>query len=207
MQRFTQGFYGYAFAMFICLAGVVIFLLAAAPGGPARIPEVNYSIDVANMRRAAPYQAWTPEPVPATWIANSSRMTNQKGVVTWRLGFATATRKHAMLIQSDEKPAADFASRMANSDRGTGTVQIGGATWEQRYREDKDQRTLVRLLPDATLVVTGTAGWDELTALAASLKQQPKATASPTTTPTASPAATSSPAPGSTATPSPSATG
>ncbi|WP_068927124.1 DUF4245 domain-containing protein [Planobispora rosea] len=208
MQRFTQGFYGYVFAMGVCLVGVVAFLLVAAPkGGPARVPEINYSIDAANMRRAAPYQVWTPEPVPANWVPNSSRMTHQKGVVTWRLGFATATRKHAMLIQSDEKPAAGFASRMANSNRATGTVQIAGETWEQRFREDKNQRSLVRLLPDSTVVVTGTAGWDELTVLATALKRQPRPTENPSASPSVSPAVTSSPAPASTATPSPSATG
>ncbi|GAA3442212.1 DUF4245 domain-containing protein [Planomonospora venezuelensis] len=190
MQRFTQGFYGYAFAMAVCLAGVLAFLFVTPYSTTPHIPRVDYTIDVANMRRAAPYQVWTPEPVPAGWIPNSSRMTDAKGVVTWRLGFATAEQKHAMLIQSDERPAAEFANRMANSDRATGTVQIAGETWEQRYREDKNQRSLVRLLPDATLVVTGTAGWDELTALATSLKQQPKPAGSPAPTATPVPAAT-----------------
>ncbi|MBG0826191.1 DUF4245 domain-containing protein [Planomonospora sp. ID67723] len=193
MQRFTQGFYGYVVAMAVCLAGVLAVLFFAPYSTTPHIPRVDYSIDVANMRRAAPYQVWTPEPVPAGWVPNSSRMTDAKGVVTWRLGFATAEQKHAMLIQSDEGPAAEFANRMANSNQATGTVQIAGVTWEQRYREDKNQRSLVRLLPDTTLVVTGTAEWAELTALATSLKQQPKGASGPT--PTTSPAPAASPAP------------
>ncbi|MEU9835990.1 DUF4245 domain-containing protein [Streptosporangium sp. NPDC048047] len=174
MRRFTQGLYGYAFAMLVCLAAVGLFLLVTPQSRTEHIPRVDYSMDVANLRRSAPYEVWAPSRVPARWIPNSSRATQEKGVTTWRLGFATARRSHAMLAQSDEKPAAGFASRMAGTTEVTGNVQIGGVTWEQRFREDKNQRSLVRLLPDATVVVTGTAQWDELTALAASLRQQPK---------------------------------
>ncbi|MFF5206732.1 DUF4245 domain-containing protein [Streptosporangium sp. NPDC000396] len=181
MRKFTQGFYGYAFAMLVCLAAVGLFLLVTPQSRTERIPKVDYSIDVANLRRTAPYQVWTPEPAPAGWIPTSSRATTEKGVTTWKLGFATAgrpgaTRSHAMLAQSDEKPPAEFANRMANTSEVTGSVQINGVTWEQRFREDKNQRSLIRLLPEATVVVTGTAQWDELSALAGSLKQQAKAT-------------------------------
>ncbi|WP_433245289.1 DUF4245 domain-containing protein [Streptosporangium sp. CA-135522] len=179
MERFTQGFYGYAVAMLVCFAGVGVFLLVTPQSRTEHLPKVNYSIDVANMRRAAPYQVWSPEPVPADWVPTSSRMTQDKGAVTWKLGFATAkgakpTRSHAMLAQSDEKPAAEFANRMANTSEVTGSIPIDGVIWEQRVRKDKDQRSLVRFLPDATVVITGTAQWDELSTLARSIRQQVK---------------------------------
>jgi hypothetical protein len=81
-----------------------------------------------------------------------------------------------MVIQSDEKPPAGFANRMANSDKVVGTEQINGKTWERRFREDKNQRTLVLPLPDVTVVVTGTADWPELTEIATLLQQRPKPT-------------------------------
>ncbi|MEU1880554.1 DUF4245 domain-containing protein [Streptosporangium sp. NPDC020072] len=181
VRRFTQGFYGYAFAMMVCLAGVGVFLLVTPQSRTEHIPKVDYSIDVANMRRDAPYQVWSPASVLANWVPTSSRMTKGKdsegkATVTWRLGFATAKRAHALIAQSDERPAAGFANRMANSDRPQGSLQIDGVTWEKRFREDKNQRSLVQVLPDVTLVVTGTAQWDELSALAATLKQQTKLT-------------------------------
>ncbi|GAA3125655.1 hypothetical protein GCM10010466_15680 [Planomonospora alba] len=212
MQRFTEGFRGYVAAMLICLLGVFVFLLVTPQSREERIPRIDYSMDVAAMRREAPYQVWAPGTVPEGWIPTSSRKTPETGAkrsgkepVTWRLGFATTVdpeigrRRHAMLAQSDEKPAAEFANRMANSDKVVGTVQIAGATWEKRHREDKDQRSLVRFLPGSTLVVTGTAGWDELTAFAAVLKEQDR----PADAPAADPSATAAPAPAS----SPSATG
>jgi len=80
------------------------------------------------------------------------------------------------VIQSDEKPAAGFANRMANSDKVVGTQEINGQLWERRLREDKDQRTLVRVMPDVTVVITGTADWPELAELASTLRQRPKPT-------------------------------
>ncbi|MFI6508582.1 MULTISPECIES: DUF4245 domain-containing protein [Streptosporangium] len=176
MRRFTEGFYGYAFAMAVCLAAVGLFLLITPQSRTERIPKVDYSLALADLRRTAPFQVWAPGQVAPGWVPNSSRRTNDGGWTTWRLGFATAERRHAMLAQSDEKPAAEFANRLANTSTATGTVQIGGVTWEQRVREDKDQRSLVRLLPDVTVVVTGTASWQELSTLAGSLRQQPKIT-------------------------------
>jgi uncharacterized protein DUF4245 len=66
---------------------------------------------------------------------------------------------------------------MTNRDRAVGSRQVAGATWAEYHREDKRQRSLVRLLPGVTLVVTGTASFDELAVLAASLRPQSPAPA------------------------------
>ncbi|RCG31351.1 DUF4245 domain-containing protein [Sphaerisporangium album] len=177
MGRFTQGFYGYAFALLFCLALVGIFLLITPQSRTPHIPRVDYSLTVSNLRRAAPYEVRAPEPVPAGWTPNSSEVDQDK-YVTWRLGFATAKGSHALLAQSDE-PGQEFANRLANSDKVIGSRQIGGQTWQQRFRQDKNQRTLVSLQPGVTVVVTGLADWDELTQLASSLKAQPRLTTTP----------------------------
>ncbi|QYC44957.1 hypothetical protein Nocox_37015 [Nonomuraea coxensis DSM 45129] len=175
MRRFTDGFYGYAVALFICLAGAVAFVLIAPQGREEHIPRRDYSITVANFSHDVPYQVWSPRQDPAGWVPNSNRIAQGKnGAQVLYLGFATAKREHAMFAQSDERPAAEFANRMANSDKAVGTQEIGGETWERRFREDKNQRTLVRVLPDVTLVVTGTADWPELAELAGLLQQRPK---------------------------------
>ncbi|GAA1269129.1 hypothetical protein GCM10009677_22090 [Sphaerisporangium rubeum] len=168
MRRFSEGFLGYALAVLFCLAIVGLFLLITPQSRTEHIPRVDYSMTLAQLRRTAPYEVRAPEPVPANWVPNSSTL-DPGGHTTWRLGFATADRSHALLAQSDE-PAASFASRMANSDRTTGTRQINGVTWQERVRPDKNQRTLVNVQPDVTIVVTGQADWQELTTLAASLR-------------------------------------
>ncbi|MGW5681013.1 DUF4245 domain-containing protein [Nonomuraea sp. NPDC003754] len=183
MRRFTQGFYGYAFALLVCLALAVIIVVSAPTGRQGQhVPRLDYAITVANYNRAVPQQVWAPAKDPADWIPNSNRIAKgADGTQVLSVGYATAPdagdqRHHVMIVQGAEKPAAAFASRIANTDKPVGTVQIAGADWEKRFREDKNQRTLVRFLPDATVMVTGTADWPDLTALAATLKPQPKPT-------------------------------
>ncbi|MEV0148497.1 MULTISPECIES: DUF4245 domain-containing protein [unclassified Nonomuraea] len=175
MRRFTDGFYGYAVALFVCLGAAGLFLLVAPQSRQEHIPRREYTITVANFGHAVPYQVWAPKQDPAGWVPNSNRIAKgENGAQVLYLGYATAKREHAMLAQSDEKPAAGFASRMANTDKAIGTQQVAGQPWERRFREDKKQRSLVRVLPDVTLVVTGTADWPELGELAATLQQRPK---------------------------------
>lgn len=175
MRRFTEGFYGYAVALFVCFAAVGLFLLITPRSQGEHIPKLDYSITVANYARTVPYQVWAPVKDPEGWTPNSNRIAKGEGKAqVLHVGYATKARQHAMLIQSDEKPAAGFASRMANSDKPVGTQDVNGRQWERRFREDKNQRTLIRMLPDVTLVITGTADWPELGQLAAALEQRPK---------------------------------
>ncbi|GAA4565726.1 DUF4245 domain-containing protein [Planotetraspora kaengkrachanensis] len=172
MGRFTQGFYGYAFALFVCLAAVGLFLLVTPQSGTQHVPRVDYSIDQANAVRAASYPVEAPRQVPQNWVPNSSTLTQDGSTVTWRLGFATGKQMHALVAQSNEQPPVDFANRMANTDKVTGSRQINGTAWQERFRSDKNQRSLVQIQPTHAVVVTGSADWQELTDLAASLTPQ-----------------------------------
>jgi hypothetical protein len=175
VRRFTEGFYGYAVALFVCLAAGGCFLLLNPQGDEEHIPRRDYSITVANFGHSVPYQVWAPRQDPAGWIPNSNRIAKgEGGAQVLYLGYATAEREHVMFVQSDEKPAAEFANRMANTNQAAGTQQVDGRPWERRFREDKNQRSLVLALPDVTLVVTGTADWPELGQFAAVLQQRPK---------------------------------
>ncbi|MGW4798810.1 DUF4245 domain-containing protein, partial [Nonomuraea sp. NPDC004297] len=139
MRRFTEGLYGYAVALFVCLAGAGLFLLVAPQGREEHIPRLDYSITVANFGHTVPFGVWAPQQDPADWVANSNRIAEgENGAQVLYLGYATAKRQHAMFVQSDERPAADFANRMANSDKSVGTQQVGGVAWEQRFRKDKN---------------------------------------------------------------------
>ncbi|GAA3233791.1 DUF4245 domain-containing protein [Nonomuraea helvata] len=175
MRRFTQGFYGYAVALFVCLAAAGLFLLVTPQSREEHIPRLDYSITVANFGHSVPYGVYAPQKDPAGWVPNSNKIAKgENGAQVLYLGYATAKRQHAMFVQSNEQPAAGFASRMANSDKAVGTQQVGDVTWEQRFRQDKNQRSLVRVLPEVTLVITGTADWPELAELASVLRQRPK---------------------------------
>ncbi|MBP2707121.1 DUF4245 domain-containing protein [Microbispora sp. RL4-1S] len=173
MGRFTQGAAGYGYVLVVCLVGLALFALVTPHGRVAAAPPVDYSADRAGAAGTAPYPVVAPREVPPGWTPESSILTRDGGAVTWRLGFATRARTHALVAQSDERPPAGFADRMANTERVSGSRVIGGVSWEERVRPDKDQRSLVRVLPDHAIVVTGTADWDDLTALAGALVAQP----------------------------------
>ncbi|MBX6768847.1 MAG: DUF4245 family protein, partial [Actinomadura rubrobrunea] len=65
--------------------------------------------------------------------------------------------------------------RMTNNKKPIGTQQVNGVTWTKYHRKDKKANSLARTLPNGvSLVVTGTASYEELAVLAASLKPQPK---------------------------------
>lgn len=196
-KRLTTGLGGYTLAMLACLlmAGVVVLL--TPKDETETLPTADYGGHLLTLRNEAPYTPYAPENLPVMWRATSSRLTGLGEAdkpVAWHLGMVTPSDEYAALEQSDERPVSEYLWRMTNSREPVGVQQVAGQTWQRYYRKDKDQRSLVRTLPDVTLVVTGTASYEELGVLAASLRPQPR-NASPSATP-ATPGATASPTAG-----------
>jgi hypothetical protein len=154
------------------LVGLVWLLVVLGNARPA--PRVDVARQAALVEARAPYRTYVPGRLPAGWRATSSRITGTRaaGPVAWHLGFLTARDAYAAVEESDEAPGA-FVSRMANRDRPVGAQQVAGATWQRYYRADKRQYSLARRFPGVTIVVTGTASYDELAVLAAALRPQP----------------------------------
>jgi hypothetical protein len=158
----------------------LIWLFVVRPDGPAAPSRVDITQQAARLRAVAPYQTYVPRGLPAGWLVTSSRITGTPGdgPVAWHLGFRTVLGGYAAVEESDEDPAA-FVPRMTNRDRPVGAQQVAGATWERYHRPDKRQYSLARRLPGVTIVVTGTASYDELAALAAALRPQLKPQSQP----------------------------
>ena len=164
----------YAVTVLICLGLVgLLWSLTVAVGEPAPA-RVEPARSAARFQVTAPYQTYAPRALPGGWRAISSRITGTRtdGPVAWHLGYLTVRDEYAALEESDENPAT-FVPRMTNRDKPVGVQQVAGAAWVRYYRSDKKQSSLVRRLPGVTLVVTGTASYDELAALAAALRPQP----------------------------------
>lgn len=182
-KRLTTGLGGFTMALIACFALAGAIVLITPRSHKELLPTVDYNTQLYAMRLAAPYPVWAPEGLPAKWRATSSRVTglDGSGPEAWHLGFVTPADAYAALEESNEQPVGELLWRMTNSRKPVGTQQVAGETWQQYYRKDKDQRSLVRTLPGVTLVVTGKASYAELAVLAGSLKVQPKlGTPSPT---------------------------
>jgi len=174
-ERLRGGGRQYTTAAVACtgLVALIWLFVVRLDGQPQ--PGVEITRQAARLRAVAPYQIFVPQRLPAGWLATSSRITGTRrdGPVAWHLGCRTARGGYAAVEESDEDPRT-FVPRMANRDRPTGAQQVAGASWERYYRPDKKQYSLARRLPGVTLVVTGTASYDELAVLAISLRTRPR---------------------------------
>ena len=168
-----EGWARFARSVVVCvvLIGLVVVLTPRRTTIPGAV--ATWRADAARLRAAAAFPTYAPSRVPGSWWPVQSRLTGVNAPpLAWQVDFVLPRGGHAALAESDEDAGA-FASRMANVAAVSGRQRIGGTTWERRYREDKDQRSLVRRAGNVTLVVTGTAGWPDLTRLAASLHPHP----------------------------------
>lgn len=189
-KRLTSGVGQFAIAIGACFLLVLVVMLIS-PGngiiGGAKeiLPSADPNQGAAALRMTAPYVSWAPEGLPAKWHCTSSRLTGGGNPVAWHAGYVTPSGQYAALEQSNEAPVDQFVARMTNVNPKTpgslrGTREIAGASWSEYFRKDKKQSSLVRELPGVTLVVSGTASYDELAVLAGSLKPQPKQSSQPT---------------------------
>jgi hypothetical protein len=176
-RRLMSGFPGFAMAMLSCLVVVGFVLLVTPRRNPNAMPQVNYQADLNGLVAIAPFTVQAPQGLDPKWYPTSSRLAGRAhGPLGWHLGLYTPGKQYAALEESDERPdgAGGFVSRMTSQGRPEGSLQVAGAAWDKTFRKDKNQRSLVRRLPGVTLIVTGTASYEELATLAGSLRPQPK---------------------------------
>lgn len=163
----------------IVVIGVVAVFIALTPrtdGVAVRVVDVAGPLSQA--RASAPYDVLSPDLAgpgrlgPGWRAASAGSSTDRHGALTWRVGFLTPSDAHAALVQSDE-PAQAFLADVSAQGAPAGTQVAGEQEWQRLYQEAEDQRTLWRAAEGSTVVVTGTASWDELAELAGSLRVAP----------------------------------
>ncbi|MFD0905383.1 DUF4245 domain-containing protein [Actinomadura sediminis] len=177
-KRLTSGLGGFTLAMGASLILALMIYVVTPRADEQILPTVDYGSQLWVMRNDAPFTVRAPEGLPAGWRPTSSRVHGldgeDGGPVAWHLGFVTPNDHYAALEQSNEK-ASEYVPRMTNSSKPLGTMRVAGHTWKKYHRADKKANSLARTLPGGvSLVVTGTAPYEELAVLAGSLKEQPK---------------------------------
>ncbi|MGH3239925.1 MAG: DUF4245 domain-containing protein [Spirillospora sp.] len=189
-KRLTSGLGGFTMAIGACLLVVLVIYGITPRSNEEVLPTVDYGTQLWAMRNDAPYTSYAPEGLSSRWRPTSSRLDGLeeggKKPVAWHLGFVTPSDEYAALEQSNQK-ASEYVPRMTNSSKAIGTQQVNGVAWTKYHRKDKKANSLARTLLDGvSLVVTGTASYEELAFLAASLKPQSKAKVglTPSATPT-----------------------
>jgi hypothetical protein len=114
---------------------------------------------------------------PVGWTPTSARVSSTvDGRTALHIGWLTAAHQYAALEQSDTADVR-YLDQSTSSGRPTGeSVVLTGRSWDRWTSGDGGTRCLVQVrVPQAggdavSYVVTGSAGWAELEALASSLR-------------------------------------
>lgn len=110
-----------------------------------------------------------PVGLPDSWRPTSARFEPTEKSAPDRVlhfGYVTPQDAYAQVSQSTNRTAA-YSAEQTDDGLPVGSAVIDGATWEKW--EHADRRSLVRSQDGVLTIVSGTASWEELTALASSL--------------------------------------
>ncbi len=155
----------------LVVLGIVVGLMLLVP----RTNSITQPpVDVAAGARAAAtkveFTPSVPIGLPAGWRATSVRTTRSTAnVMTWHAGYMTTDDQYAAVEQGQNAPP-EWVRSQTNRGREEGTVDVDGVPWRRFVRLDKVQHSLVHQSGNLTTIVTGTASFDDLALLAASLE-------------------------------------
>jgi hypothetical protein len=163
-------------SMAVVLAVVFVIVLLAWRPEPEAVKVVDPSPTVALAAREAQFPVVAPVALADGWRPTSARWeaTEESGAERiLHIGYVTPGDEYAQLSVAPVT-TEPFLDEQTADGVPTGTQAIGDATWERR--ESDQRRSLVLVDGSAATVVSGSADWDELIALAGAL--EPVASAS-----------------------------
>lgn len=170
----------------LLVVGVVVMLVAQPWNRPGPVVRnVDWRPVGVAFAGEADFPVLAPDALPPGWQATSVRIEpTVDGRTAWHVGWTTAGDQYAALEQSDTADVR-YVATLTDSGSPTGSQLVAGARrWQRLVSADEDTRSLVHTVPGdrpVTYVVTGSADWPELEALAAALTVVAAATPSPGT--------------------------
>ena len=154
----------------VVVAVMILLTFRLSPRDPVQTVELGPAVAAA--RQTAPYGVLVPKGLGEDWLPVSASTRVDAGATTWRIGWITPAEDFAAVGQSDQAAAA-FVDAFASGAPAAGEVIIDGVRWARLGDPDAKERSLIRSggagEDTVTVVVTGTAAFAELEALAASL--------------------------------------
>jgi hypothetical protein len=161
----------------IMLVVAGIYALFLPRGMKESITQVDYSVELGQARRAAPYPVAAPSGLTGQWRATSVTYdASDPRNTQWHLGFLDPENQYAAIEQSNGDPARFISDKTQASQR-SGSQVVDGQLWERydggRYRAlvlEKPMASAAAAAGPITTMVTGTAPYDQLAQLAGTLK-------------------------------------
>ncbi len=138
-------------------------------GRPAS-PSVDVSASAAALTSSAPFPLVSPAGLPASWTGRAATL--QRGLV-WHLTYVTPATRFAAVDQS-AGAGTSLVDDLLPRRQATGTVELASGTWRRftaaATADGAGRAGLVQQRGGTTVVVSGTAGTDELSVLAGALR-------------------------------------
>jgi hypothetical protein len=159
-------------SLLVVFAFIAVLLIVTHRGQPEAIKLVDPVPVVAVAASDASYPVVAPTMLPDEWRPTSARWetTAKSGEDrVLHIGYVTPTDAYAQVSQS-ANTSAPYLDEQTDGGIADGTQAIGDTEW-QRW-ESGDRRSLVRIADGSATIVSGTATWDELIALAGALQVQ-----------------------------------
>ena len=155
-------------SMLVILAVVGVVLLLLPRPNAVEQPAADVRSAAVAAARELSFDPVVPAALPEGWkptSAYSRRSTDD--VIAWHVGYLTPEGKYAAVeMAADATPR--WVQAQTSDPRPTAARQrtVGGAQWQEFYREDRDRSTLLREDAGITTLVTGGADLEELSVLA-----------------------------------------
>jgi hypothetical protein len=167
----------YTFRNMVLSLGIVIGIVVLAVVLLPRphynsVKEIDPTQAVLSAQRVARYHVVSPVNLPSSWRATSVKLSgpDEHHVVELHIGYYTPAGQYATVEEADA-PRVKFIELQTEHGRGAGSITIGSDVWEKAYSANQKQSSLLRTTAEGvTIIVTGSAGYDELAVLAASLR-------------------------------------
>ncbi len=157
----------------IVLAAGVMWLFIPHDDSEPDIRRVDYRVELLSARRAASYPVAAPVGLSEEWKATSVRYRADRSDA-WHLGFSAPDGEYVAVEQSTDKPEKFIDKASQGARRTETTEEIGGRTWV-RYEGGRYDALVLQDgdgAQGATTLVTGTASFERLAAMAAALETE-----------------------------------
>lgn len=158
-----------ALSLSILLLPLLLLMAFCRPTG-SELPTVDPNRTYQAAKAEAKFPVLIPISLPAGWRATNATLNRlEGGGLTVRVSYLTPGDRFVQLVQSDAD-SEDLIVDELGAGKIQGTNEIRGQQW-QRYSGRRDGETaLVWLRPDSTVLASGDATVNELTALTSALR-------------------------------------
>lgn len=168
-SRMRQTVWDMVRSMGVVLAVVFLIVLLAWRPEPDAVKLVDPAPILGVASAQAEFDVLAASGLTEGWRPTSARWEpteKSESAPVMHVGYVTPTDAYAQVVQSTARSAV-FLDEQTDSGRQVGQQDVKGQMWERWERGDR--RSLVLGTGAAITIVSGTASWEELGALAASL--------------------------------------